>query len=485
MFKYIFYNKLKKENWEWSWNGGVPYYLIEVLFLEPVKRYLCNLKHLKKYSLIASDYGKNISAYIVTQNDLKEKCDIYFKKNIKQYIQDYKILIKKTNDILFSYNESFRTNTIQKINYQELKFLSELLIKNSNLYLISQPETTFVLGDSLSNDLNKQNISQKQKNEIFELLQPPETILNVKDRDFKNLIKKIKNKKNKKKFEKEIFDFYWKYRSFFMIDLNGNLEEELNILKDSIKKQNKYKIKTTKKRKIINYKLSEKSENIIRYIQEMGALRFEGKNTWVNLTLLLINLLQKFSKQVDIPMEVLEKYSFGEIESLLKIGKRVENFEKRKTSIFIISHTKINSYHGEDALKIERIIKGNIEKTDSVKGNVAYSGNIKGTAFIITAQDNLLKKIKEISKIKDPILIAEQTIPSYLPLIKKAKGIITNEGGILSHAAIVSREYKVPALIGTKIATQIFKQGEKITIDTEKEIAFKDKTSKQKRFMKK
>lgn len=478
MFKYIFYNKLKKENWEWSWNGGVPYYLIEILFLEPVKRYICNLKHLKKYSLIASDYGKNISAYIVTQNDLKEKCDIYFKKNIKQYIQDYKILIKKTNDILFSYNESFRTNTIQKINYQELKFLSELLIKNSNLYLISQPETTFVLGDSLSNDLNKQNISQKQKNEIFELLQPPETILNVKDRDFKNLIKKIKNKKNKKKFEKEIFDFYWKYRSFFMIDLNGNLEEELNILKDSIKKQNKSKIKTTKKRKIINYKLSEKSENIIRYIQEMGALRFEGKNTWVNLTLLLINLLQNFSKQVDIPMEVLEKYSFGEIESLLKIGKRVENFEKRKTSIFIISHTKINSYHGEDALKIERIIKGNIEKTDSVKGNVAYSGNIKGTAFIITAQDNLLKKIKEISKIKDPILIAEQTIPSYLPLIKKAKGIITNEGGILSHAAIVSREYKVPALIGTKIATQIFKQGEKIILDTEKEIAFKDKISK-------
>ena len=249
---------------------------------------------------------------------------------------------------------------------------------------------------------------------------------------------------------------------------------------DSIKKQNISGIKPQKKRKIIDYNLSEKSENIIRYIQEMSALRFEGKNTWVNLTLLLINLLQHFSKQVDIPIEVLEKYSFSEIESLLKIGKRVENFKKRKTSIFIVSHTKINSYHGKYALKIERIIKGNIEKTDSVNGNVAYPGNIKGTAFIITAQDNLLKKIKEIYKIKDPILIAEQTIPSYLPLIKKSKGIITNEGGILSHAAIVSREYKVPALIGTKIATQIFKQGEEIIIDTEKKIAFKNKIPKRK-----
>jgi pyruvate,water dikinase len=57
--------------------------------------------------------------------------------------------------------------------------------------------------------------------------------------------------------------------------------------------------------------------------------------------------------------------------------------------------------------------------------------------------------------------------------MKKAGAIITNSGGITCHAAIVAREIKIPTLIGTKIATKIFKDGDLVEVDANKGIVRK------------
>ena len=59
---------------------------------------------------------------------------------------------------------------------------------------------------------------------------------------------------------------------------------------------------------------------------------------------------------------------------------------------------------------------------------------------------------------------------TYVPAMEKAGAIITDEGGLLSHAAIVSRELKVPCVVGTKIATRVLKDGDKIYVDADKGI---------------
>ena len=69
------------------------------------------------------------------------------------------------------------------------------------------------------------------------------------------------------------------------------------------------------------------------------------------------------------------------------------------------------------------------------------------------------------------ILVAGQTRPSLMPAIRKAGAIITDEGGITSHAAIVSRELKIPCVIGTEFATKIFKTGDLVKVDAQKGIA--------------
>ena len=68
------------------------------------------------------------------------------------------------------------------------------------------------------------------------------------------------------------------------------------------------------------------------------------------------------------------------------------------------------------------------------------------------------------------ILVSPMTVPDYLPAMKKAKAIITDEGGITCHAAIVSRELGIPCIVGTKIATQVLKDGDRVEVDANKGI---------------
>ncbi len=63
------------------------------------------------------------------------------------------------------------------------------------------------------------------------------------------------------------------------------------------------------------------------------------------------------------------------------------------------------------------------------------------------------------------ILVAASTNPSLVTLMHKAGAIVTDEGGLTSHAAILSRELKVPCVINTGIATRIFKDGDVMEVD--------------------
>ncbi len=95
----------------------------------------------------------------------------------------------------------------------------------------------------------------------------------------------------------------------------------------------------------------------------------------------------------------------------------------------------------------------------SVKGQVACKGSARGTARVALSR-------KDIEKVQEgDILIAPMTTPDFLPAMKKAAAFVTDEGGLTCHAAIVAREMNKPCVIGTKIATRVFKDGDLIEVD--------------------
>ncbi|MBI5701657.1 phosphoenolpyruvate synthase [Candidatus Saganbacteria bacterium] len=98
------------------------------------------------------------------------------------------------------------------------------------------------------------------------------------------------------------------------------------------------------------------------------------------------------------------------------------------------------------------------------KGKVLIEGMAVGQA-IISGKAQVIKNPKDIGKFEDgSILITEMTDPDWVPIMRKAAGIVTDHGGRTSHAAIVSRELGIPAIVGTGLATQKLKHGQEITI---------------------
>ena len=94
-----------------------------------------------------------------------------------------------------------------------------------------------------------------------------------------------------------------------------------------------------------------------------------------------------------------------------------------------------------------------------LKGIPASPGIANGKAKIILSPKEC-KKMK-----KGDILVTEMTNPLYMPAIEKAKAIITDIGGLLCHAAIVSREMKIPCVVNTKKATTVLKNNQKIIVN--------------------
>ena len=100
-------------------------------------------------------------------------------------------------------------------------------------------------------------------------------------------------------------------------------------------------------------------------------------------------------------------------------------------------------------------------KSDSLKGLVGSPGMAKGPVRIITG-------VSDFGKLKKgDILVCPYTDPTWTPLFGMVAAVVADTGGPLSHAAIVAREYGIPAVLGTKVGTKFFHEGEVILVNGE------------------
>jgi len=175
----------------------------------------------------------------------------------------------------------------------------------------------------------------------------------------------------------------------------------------------------------------------------------------------------EMAKRAGISENLSRYISYEEMLDYFKKEKTVDKqiLNKRRRYFIVtnrgILYENINDYfkrHGH-SLKIEKL-----EGIAEIKGSPAYLGVVKGKAVVVKNK-SMFDKLKQ-----GDILVATMTTPDFLPIMKKAAAIITDEGGITCHASIVAREMKKPCIIGTKIATQVLKDGDLVEVDAEKGI---------------
>ena len=157
-------------------------------------------------------------------------------------------------------------------------------------------------------------------------------------------------------------------------------------------------------------------------------------------------VLKSLSTHTNIPTKILEHMTLDEVRNALKTKKvDIDNIKKRfnKNWSLVLMNDQLKIFL-EDLTPIH-----NFNSSDILKGRVAF-----GTK----------NKIQGV--VGKDILVEIMTTPSMVSEMKQMKAVITDEGGVLCHAAIAAREFRIPTIVGTKIATQILKKGDPIEVDT-------------------
>ncbi len=146
-------------------------------------------------------------------------------------------------------------------------------------------------------------------------------------------------------------------------------------------------------------------------------------------------------------------------EEILNFLERKAIPPKRKTHPGMLYHKGTGRELSGDEKKLFNNYFRKKISIDTFSGNIANKGRVEGIVKVITS-------ISQLSKVEEgDILISQFTRPEYMHAIKKSSAIVTNDGGITCHAAIVSRELNKPCIIGTKIATKVLKDGDLVEVN--------------------
>tara|TARA_Y100000310_G_C20612192_1_gene778598 strand:+ start:1 stop:1413 length:1413 start_codon:yes stop_codon:yes gene_type:complete len=243
-------------------------------------------------------------------------------------------------------------------------------------------------------------------------------------------------------------------------DFKQRLQEVLN---EDIETEIK-ELETNWEEKQQKYNLPEELLRVFQLYQQLFIIRDKRKNIVLLMNHVYDQLMLRAAELLQIPFEDLNPILAEEITPEVtteEIKKKIE--ERRELSVESYTNNKSSFYYGEKAKIIHQTFKEVLaHKEEIIKGTTACPGIVKGIVRIIRGEVHF-------SKFNDgEILVAPMTRPEYVPLMKKAAAIITDEGGVTCHAAVVSRELKIPCVIGTQVATSKLMDGELVEVDADK-----------------
>lgn len=146
---------------------------------------------------------------------------------------------------------------------------------------------------------------------------------------------------------------------------------------------------------------------------------------------------------------------------LSKPQLRQTTADRKKAFLLVQRGDLISIYSGQEAKAkaASEIFRPKAAGTGKVTGITASPGRVEGVARIV--HTNLdLKKVRS-----GDILVAHMSRQDYVPVMRRCKGFITDEGGVTCHTAIIARELGAPCLVGTRNATETFRDGDVIELD--------------------
>lgn len=208
----------------------------------------------------------------------------------------------------------------------------------------------------------------------------------------------------------------------------------------------------------------------VKNLKEMGTLKFEARKIlteFYNYNKIFQPYIEEVGKRLkrnDLPW-----LSYTEIIEIMG-GKKIRISDREHLNWVLAKANKWNLIKGKEADKIINDFDTCFfcNKQNLIKGTVANKGIYTGRVKVVKTvfSDNINDEIKKVEK--GDVLVAETTGPEMMIACEKAGAIITDEGGLTSHAATISRELGIPCIVGAKISTKVLKDGDLVEVNAEK-----------------
>lgn len=418
-----------------------------------------------------------------------EKMNLYFQQ--KSNLRRYDKLFKQTGKQAIDLSKKYLTINLKQKKLLELgqmfKEANEIFENFAALALcLDGPDE--ILQNIIKKELKKYNIILKA-HDIFLLLIPNKpSDVRTETKDFHNLAVQYYSTDNNSIKQKMITAHIKKW---WWIDLEwgqmkpmdeknlrlklkryGTIRQINNIERQTIEKEKRQR---KIKRKLMQ-KLPDKIQQLITIYETLSVLHDLRKEVQMKIMYTMLQISQQILQRSGMPKEDVFYLTVPEIR-LLSLGKKIKKSvinQRKKYYWFDCTKKRITFLYGKKSLR--RLKQAGFYHTEKEKSNLSFKGmpaspgKAIGRVRIGFMSHKLNHQIK-----KGEILVTGQTTPNFVPAMKKAVAIITDEGGITSHAAVVSRELGIPCIIGTKNATQVLKDGDLVEVDANKGIVKKIK----------
>ncbi|NQT49121.1 hypothetical protein HQ571_00325 [Candidatus Kuenenbacteria bacterium] len=267
--------------------------------------------------------------------------------------------------------------------------------------------------------------------------------------------------------EKLIADFVSRVKKQRLKELDD--QELQNLFWESLRVLEKYGKVYDKAEPIYLKKFENiKNKKVLSQLNQVAKQRLKLKKMSHTIFYVLIEkILTELARRSGLTVKDLYFYTMDELVALLLKNKKV-NIKKRKSGYLlwkrkgqqgIIIGTKFKEFNKY----IEESLKFGFQN-NTLKGYNSNKGKVTArVSLLLHNKENLSKEVKAFKKGR--VLVTEMTRPNTILACKKAVAIVTDEGGITCHAAIISRELKIPCIVGTKIATKVLKDGDMVEVD--------------------
>jgi phosphohistidine swiveling domain-containing protein len=216
---------------------------------------------------------------------------------------------------------------------------------------------------------------------------------------------------------------------------------------------------------IKKYAVAREVTRLGTYLARLGNFRDERKTYNQMANSRLSSLAAELARRYQLTASQAEQLFFWELLKLPRQPAAWRSLARRreKQSAFyrVNGPGRQQEFFGRGVTSLGRQLKNRSATQNGLSGQPAYRGLVRGIARIIKDKNDF-KKLRA-----GEILVAPNTRPEYVPIMKIAGAIISEEGGITCHAAITSRELRVPCVVGVQGVTAVLRDGDQVEVDVQ------------------